>query len=234
MLPLFVLRPEPGCTATVAAARLRGLAAQGFPLFKIVPQPWDAPPPASFDALIVGSANAPRWAGAALNAYRGKPAYAVGETTAAALHAAGLAVIGTGSGGLQQLLEQLHPDHRRLLRLAGRERIALTPPPQVVLEERVVYASEAIPMPAALIAQLQDPAVIMLHSAEAARHYAAQAAAQGLPRAQLALACIGPRVAAAAGSGWAALRSTAEPGDTALLALAAEMCQTCDEREASA
>ena len=83
MTPLIVIRPQPGCDASVAAARAFGLVAQGHPLFEVRPLEWDAPDPASFDALLIGSANALRHGGAALAQYRGRPAYVVGETTAA-------------------------------------------------------------------------------------------------------------------------------------------------------
>ena len=59
---------------------------------------------------------------------------------------ASLTVALTGSGGLAALLDHLAPDHRRLLRLAGAERIDLTPPAGVSLIERVVYASTPRPM----------------------------------------------------------------------------------------
>lgn len=80
MIPLIVIRPQPGCDASVAAARARGLDAHGFPLFAVRALDWQPPAPDSFDALLIGSANALRHGGAALAAWRGKPAYAVGRT----------------------------------------------------------------------------------------------------------------------------------------------------------
>ena len=53
MTPLIVIRPQPGCDASVAAARAFGLVAQGHPLFEVRPLEWDAPDPASFDALLI-------------------------------------------------------------------------------------------------------------------------------------------------------------------------------------
>ena len=70
MKPLYVIRPEPGCAATMRAARAMGLEAHGFPLFEVRPLGWDAPPAASFDALLIGSANALRHGGAAFAAYQ--------------------------------------------------------------------------------------------------------------------------------------------------------------------
>jgi uroporphyrinogen-III synthase len=225
MIPVIVIRPQPGCDATVAAARAQGLAAQGFALFVVEPAAWEPPAADSVDALLLGSANALRHAGPALAGWRGKPAYAVGRTTAEAARAAGLDVVATGRGGLQPVLDRVRPEHRRLLRLAGRERIALMPPPGVTMAERVVYASVPQPMPPALTALLAAGALVLLHSAEAARHFAGLCDRHAIPRARIALAAIGPRVAAAAGPGWAALATAAAPDDTALLALAGQMCQ---------
>ncbi len=226
MIPLIVIRPQPGCEATVAAARLSGLDAHAFPLFTILPLEWKVPDPASFDALLIGSANALRHGGAALANYRGKPAYAVGAATAEAASAAGLDVAATGEGGLQRLLCRLDPAHRRLLRLAGRDNVPLAPPPGVTIAERIVYASDALPLPGELGAMLARPAVVLLHSAEAARHFAAQCDARAIPRDRIGLAVLGPRIVEAAGPGWAAIASPARPTDNALLALAPELCQT--------
>jgi uroporphyrinogen-III synthase len=223
--PVIVIRPQPGCDATVTAARALGLDAQGFPLFETRPVAWRPPAPDAFDAVLIGSANALRHAGPALGAYAGKPAYAVGAATADAARHAGLDVVVAGSGGLQRVLAQVAPDHRQLLRLCGRERVALDPSPGTAIEERVVYASEPLPFPPDLEALLHRPAVVLLHSAEAAQRFAGLCDANHIARAGLALAALAPRVARAAGSGWAALRSAPSPGDAALLALAQEMCQ---------
>jgi uroporphyrinogen-III synthase len=221
MKPLIVLRPEPGNSASLAAARALGLEAIAAPLFAV--EPVQSPlPPGPFDAVLVGSANAFRHGGASLEGLRNLPVYAVGEATAQAARAAGFSVIATGAGGLQAVLDGLPPDVTRLLRMAGRERVLLVPPPSVTLAEQVVYAAEPLPMPPALAERLTQPCVIALHSAAAARHFASLV----LNRAHLSLACIGQRVAAAAGPGWAEVCSAVTPDDPALLALAARMCQT--------
>jgi uroporphyrinogen-III synthase len=228
-LLFIVIRPEPGCAATVAEARAMGLEAHGFPLFAVRPLAWDAPDPASVDALLIGSANAPRHAGAALSRYAGKPAYAVGEATAEAARAAGLTVVATGRGGLQALLEGIVPAHRRLLRLAGHERVDLVPPDGIELAERVVYASETQPMPEALgrllTARALPHSCVALHSAKAARHFAAEVDRLAIPRARIRLVALAPRIAAAAGTGWASLGTASETTDQALLALAHRLCQ---------
>jgi uroporphyrinogen-III synthase len=226
MIPLLIIRPEPGCDATLTVARDLRLDAHGFPLFEVSSVPWEAPAPAGIDALLIGSANAVRHAGGQLAFYRGKPTYAVGRATAEVAQEAGLAIAMVGNGGLQSVLKRIDPLHRRILRLAGRERLDLTPPAEAEMLERVTYAADPVPMPPELSAMLALPAVVMLHSAEAARHFAAECDRLGLDRAHISLAAMGPRVASAAGTGWAALETAAKPDDTALLALARNMCQS--------
>ncbi len=229
MTLLVILRPEPGSQATLTAARARALDAWSFPLFAVQPVSWVVPEPETFDALLIGSVNALRHGGAGLRQYRDKPSYAVGATTALAAAAAGLTVVATGNGGMQPLFARLAPQHRHLLRLSGRARVALSPPPGVTVIERVVYDSAPLPMPtdlARLLAtQALAGAVVLLHSAEAARHFAAECDRLQVARARLRLAALGPRIAAAAGAGWMAVASAGTPDDAALLALAEQMCQ---------
>ena len=225
MTPLVVIRPEPGNAATLAAARAAGIEAHGYPLFAVAPRSWEVPQPDRFDALLLGSSNVLRHAGAGLTALRGLPVYAVGDATAEAARAAGFTVAYAGSGGLQAVLAELGPGHKRLLRMAGDERIALAPPPGVSIEERVVYASEARAMPPALAELLREPAIVALHSALAAQHLSDQCVRNGIRRAPLRLAALGPRIAAAAGDGWGEVAVAAFASDHALLALARQMCQ---------
>jgi uroporphyrinogen-III synthase len=226
MTRLIIIRPQPGCDATLTVARDLRLDAYGFPLFEVAPVAWDAPDPVGVDALLIGSANAVRHAGEQLQQYAGKPAYAVGRATAEVAQQAGLAIAMVGSGGLQAVLNRIDPVHQRLLRLAGRERVDLSPPAGTEMAERVTYASQALAMPQELAAMLASPAVVMLHSAEAARHFAAECDRLAVERSHIALAAMGPRIANAAGAGWERLEIAAKPEDTALLALARIMCQT--------
>lgn len=225
MSPLIVIRPEPGNSATVAAARAAGLETHGFALFSVSPRRWEAPDPARFDAMLAGSANVFRHGGSALAALRSLSVYAVGDSTAEAARAAGFAVAYSGSGGLQAVLGELDPAHKRLLRLAGEERITLTLPPGTTMEERVVYASEPCPLPAELAELLRHDAIVALHSAEAARHLAAQCVTHGIRRSPIRIAALGPRIANAAGNGWGEVAVAAIASDHALLALARQMCQ---------
>lgn len=230
---LIIIRPQPGCDATLTVARDLRLDAYGFPLFEVAPVAWEAPDPAGVDALLIGSANAVRHAGEQLQLYAGKPAYAVGRATAEVAQQAGFAIAMVGSGGLQAVLNRIDPAHGHLLRLAGRERTDLTPPAGFEMTERVTYESRALAMPQELAKMLASPAVVMLHSAEAARHFAAECDRWAVERAHIALAAMGPRIANAAGAGWEQLEIAAKPEDTALLALARNMCKSTDGSSAA-
>jgi uroporphyrinogen-III synthase len=222
--PVLVIRPEPGCTATVEEGRTLGLRTEACPLFEIRPLAWQAPSPDEIDALLLGSANAVRQAGAQLAVFRGKPAYAVGETTAAAAEAAGFSIAATGRGGLQALLDAAASAPLRLLRLAGVEHVPVRPPAGVEIDTRAVYEAVPLPLPQAAAERLRRGALVLLHSAAAARHFARECARLAVPRDGIALAALGPRIAAAAGEGWTQVRAATEPREAALLALARDMC----------
>lgn len=225
-VPLVIIRPEPGCSASMAKARaMHGVEVHGFPLFEVAPRSWETALPDRYDALLVGSAMVFRYGGPGLAALKSLPVLAVGEATASAARDAGFAVSATGSSSMQAMLGELSPAHHRLLRLAGEERVALTPPKGVTVDERVVYASLPREMPPELVDLLRSPAIVTLHSAEAARHLAAECVRHGIRRAPLRLAALSPRIVAAAGDGWGEVASIPYPDDTALLALARQMCQ---------
>lgn len=222
--PVVVLRPEPGCAETCAAALAMGLDAIAAPLFAIEPVAWEAPDPDNFDGLLVGSANAFRHGGDGLARLTPSPVFAVGNQTAAAARAAGFGVAHTGEGGLQALLDGLAAP-RRLLRLAGETRVTLAPPPGVGISERVVYRAAPQPLSKKAAAQLSLGAVALLHSGEAARALSAECDRLAIDRAAVAIAALAPRVAEAAGGGWRAVRVAPVVSDAALLAMAADMCQ---------
>ena len=226
-LPIVAIRPEPGCSATVALAAKAGLAIEPWPLFEVRPLAWD-PAPDGVEGLLLGSANAVRQAGPGLDAYRGMAAYAVGRATAAAAEAAGLRIGAVGRGGLQPLLDTLRPP-LTLLRLAGEEHVPLRRPLGIVIETRIVYRNAPLPLPGGLAETLRQGALVLLHSAAAARHLAVECDRAGVPRGGVALAALGPRIAEAAGAGWRECRAAAEPHDAALLALVRDMCHELPE-----
>lgn len=221
---LLALRPEPGLTATLDKARRVGLSIDGLALSEIQPIAWQCPDPAAFDGLLIGSANAFLHGGANLALMTDKPVYAVGEATAAAARAAGFSVAMTGSGGLQGVLDAIAaPCH--LLRIAGEEHVPLTAPGGVTFTEVIAYRSVALPLDPAAPLLAAGKALVLLHSAATARHCAQECDRLGVARERVSLAALGPRIAAAAGSGWAAIHTAARPDEVALLAMARELCK---------
>jgi uroporphyrinogen-III synthase len=211
---LVVVRPEPGNARTAAAARAKGWTVDAMPLFAVVSVAWVPPDPAIFDALLLTSANAVRHAGETLASLRALPVVAVGQATATAARDAGLAVVLTGdSDAAAGVVEARARGFARLLHLAGRDRVE-----QPGVTAMTVYASEALPPPAGAAARL-DGAVVLLHSARAARTVAALAGT----RATTAVAALSPAVLDAAGTGWRAAAAAARPTDAALLAAAATL-----------
>ena len=72
-LPLIILRPEPGASETAARAVAAGLSVRPVPLFSAGPVAWTPPNIDQHDALLLTSANAPRFAGAGLAALAFRP-----------------------------------------------------------------------------------------------------------------------------------------------------------------
>ncbi|WP_379551423.1 uroporphyrinogen-III synthase [Qipengyuania sp. DGS5-3] len=230
MTELVIIRPEPGGSQSLQAARKLGVPAQLFPLFEIEALDWEAPSPEGFDGLLIGSANAIRHAGPALASVASLPAYVVGKSTGVEAENAGLELAKVGSGGLQSLLDELPETPLRLLRLAGEERMALTLPQHVTQEERVLYRAKPVPMPEHCADILQKGAMIALHSAAAARHFCAECDREELDRSTISLIALGPRISEAAGTGWGAIHIAEQPNDAALLALAASLCKAGNSR----
>jgi uroporphyrinogen-III synthase len=221
---LLALRPEPGLSATIDKARAMGLAITGHALSEIRPVAWDCPDPAGIDGLLVGSANAILHGGENLVRLADKPVFAVGEATAAAARVAGFAVAMTGSGGLQGVLDAIAPPCH-LLRIAGEEHVPLTAPAGVTFAEVIAYRSVPLPLdPVAALLGLGE-ALVLLHSAATARHFAAECDRLGLPRAAVTLAALGPRIADAAGGGWAGVHVAARPDESTFLQLAFDLCE---------
>lgn len=223
--PLALVRPEPGWSASAAAARQQGLVVVGHPLFVAEPVSW-TPPSGEFDALLTGSAAVFRHGGPQLAALAALPVYAVGEATAAAAVEAGFAVALTGEGGLQQLLDGSAGEARRFLRLAGEERVVLHPHPGQGIVDCPVYRMTPRPIDDDFTRELDErKPLVALHSAAAARHFAQEVDRLGLSRGSLFLAALGSRIAKSAGLGWAALHIADQPNDAALLAKACALCK---------
>jgi len=220
---ILVVRPEPGLGATLAAAKVMGLNAVGYPLFDIRGRNWECPHPLGVDALLIGSANVFRCGGEHLLKLRGKPIYAVGQATAQTAREAGFTIARVGKGGLQNVLDDI-PVGTKLLRLAGADHVPLEPPAGVQMDARIVYEAVPLELPEPLRALQELGLTVLLHSAAAARQFDSEARRMALHRKRISLIAIGPRVASAAGKGWADIHVCDEPNDQAMLELALSRC----------
>jgi uroporphyrinogen-III synthase len=218
---LAVLRPEPGNAATAARIEARGLTAIRLPLFEVRAIAWTPPDPKRFDALLLTSANAPRWAGPALAAFVGLPVYAVGETTAAAARDAGLTVVEVGEGDAAALIALATTRGvRRALWLGGRDRALESHP--IVAATIAVYASEPAASPIDAFDRLAG-SVVLLHSPRAARRAADMIDRAGLDRGTIRIAAISSAAADAVGQGWDRVAAAAVPTEAALIDLACSL-----------
>jgi len=220
MRRLVIVRPEPGASATAAAAARLGLNPIVMPMFAVEPVNWQAPDVRDFDALLLTSANAIRHGGGELGKLRGLPVYAVGEATAAQAREAGFTVAETGAGGVETLLERIEPG-LRLLHLCGKHRRRPAAARQAIMP-LAVYRSA----PLAEVAGLEriGGEVVAIHSPRAGARLAELVAGEGIDISGTAIAAISAEAALAAGGGWQSVEAAEEPSDSSLLALAARLC----------
>ena len=197
------------------------------PLFAVRPLDWEPPDPAEVEAILITSANGARHAGPAIGSFVDLPCYAVGEASAVAAREAGFTRVRSGSGNAAAILDIAAADGvARALHLCGRDRTLLDHPP-VELDQREVYASEAVPtLPPEAAAAIEKGALALLHSPRAAQSFANLVDAARLDRGAIRIAAISPAALAAAGAGWRSAHSAPTPRDEALLELAAKLCQT--------
>ena len=122
-LPLLILRPEPGASATAGRAAKLGLTTILYPLFDIRACAWEPPDTDSLDAMLLTSANAVRHGGPALALYKHLPVYAVGEATAQAARKEGFQLTGVGQSGAQAISDIMaQRAHARVFHPGGRDR----------------------------------------------------------------------------------------------------------------
>ena len=215
MTRVLIVRPQPGADATARRAMALGLDPFVAPLFVIEPVAWVPPDPDAFDALLLTSANAVRFA-ADVAKYATLPLFAVGGATAAAAAKAGFHVAETGTSGVGKVLVSMAEQGlMRVLHLTGRDHRPY-PATSLHITTRVVYAAVATD------AVLPDPPfVALLHSERAARRFSCLV--QGAP--EISIVAISADVLRAAGTGWAKAVGANTPDDTAMLALAARLCE---------
>lgn len=223
---ILCIRPEPGASATVAAGASLGLDITAWPLFEVRPCDWQLPAPVDFDAVLAGSANAFRHGGAQLESLRHLPVHAVGHATAEAARDAGFEVVTIGQGGLQSLLDRSEAQGHSFLRLAGRDRVTLRVPTSIKVAETVVYESVACPLDEKQAKALADGGLVMLHSANAAQHFAREIDRLEIDRTAISIAALGPRIADVIGERWRSVETASTPSGAALLALVRQMCHS--------
>lgn len=223
--PLCILRPEPGWSSTAGSAAALGIAVIGAPLFVAESVVWSLPD-TKFDGLLIGSARVFDSSGDKIASLHRLPVYAVGQATADAALAEGFEVARTGNGNLQQLLGELADTEMRLLRLMGEDHVTLDPPNSIALTEIVTYRMKARPVAPELAQKAQErSAVVALHSASAARHWASECDRLGVARQLLVILALSQRIAAAAGEGWRSVHIADCPDDAALLAKGKLLCK---------
>ncbi|MBO9697170.1 MAG: uroporphyrinogen-III synthase [Sphingopyxis sp.] len=194
-----------------------GADVHAVPLFAARPVAWRAPAAGDFDALLLTSAFAARLAGPELARIASLPVHAVGAATARAAEAAGLRVAMTGTGDAQRLLDDMTSENiRAILWLCGRDRSEFDARGAAVVAVPC-YAVDPVDPPAGWSELVGAPAVLLAHSARAAKRISDLV---GDRRAHLSLVAISPVVAAAAGEGWRDLAIAEQPGDVAILAQA--------------
>lgn len=221
--PLLILRPEPDAQSTARRAEELGLEAMVHPLFSVEPVPWNPPPADAFDALMLTSANALRHGGPALAAYAALRTYSVGERTAQAARKAGFADVHvTGPDGASVIAALERHGHRHVLHLAG-EAVRAHPPGDLSISRLTVYRTVEAGSAMTLAPLLARAPIALLHSPRAAERLASLVPLH--QRGAVSLVAISPAALASAGGGWSGAHSTETPSDSAMLAIAARMCQ---------
>lgn len=222
---LIITRPLPGGMETATRASTLGIAAVPLPLQEVVAADWSMPE-GDFDGLLIGSANAFRFASEGLEQVSDLRVHAVGTQTAVMAEASGFRVASIGADGLQSVIDALPADNPlRLLRICGEDRIALDPPQHVEIVERIAYQLVESEITKGQAALLRQPVCVALHSAASAQIFRSVCNDFGIDLANISILAFSQRIADAAGAGWERVLVADKPSDDALLALAKPLCQ---------
>ena len=223
-LPVLIVRPEDGAQETRKRAEALGLQAIVDPLFKIQSVDWETPRASEFDAIMLTSANAIKYAGDGLQLYASHPAYVVGEPTASAARNAGMQVAHVGDGGAQKLVDDMAQHNvRKALRLVGRNFTSVET--DVFLENRIVYEAISLPLGERARATLNNGCIMLLHSSRAATEFDVETGKFDLDRTNIHVVAISKTAGRAAGLGWKSINVAEKPTDDALLSAASALCR---------
>ena len=119
-MKLLIIRPQPGADATAKRAAALGLESHILPLFSVEKLDWEPDEAASYDALLITSANAILHSGSGLDALKSLPVYAVGAASARVAVDAGFTIAATGTSDAGAIVAAAQADgHSRLLWLTG-------------------------------------------------------------------------------------------------------------------
>ena len=221
---LIILRPIEGARETAGKAEKMGLSTIVDPLFAVEPIAWDGPPAFEFDALMLTSANAIKYAGRAFEKYKKLPVLAVGKATAGIARQSGLDVAEIGEGGAEDLLRSLPSDrYRKILRLTGKDHVK-TPASGREVVLRRVYHARALPLGEQACTALRQGHVVLLYSVRAAKRLIEEMDRLGIDRSANDVAALSSNIAEAAGDGWKTVQVAERPTDDALLSLAGRLC----------
>lgn len=224
MIPLVLLRPQPGNDASAGRARAMGLDVVQAPLFETVPVDSGPLPQGPFDAVLLTSANGARFAPQLPSPLSDAPLYAVGAATAHAARGRGHGGdVHVGGGDARSTVAMMVADGRRdVLHLCGAD-VRPFDASSLRIVRQVVYRARPCASPA-----LDDmlargaAAVVAIHSPRAGSAFADRVAPER--RATIRIAAISAAAAEACGSGWACVAIGEALDDTALLACAETLC----------
>jgi uroporphyrinogen-III synthase len=223
MIPLVLLRPQPGNDASAARAREMGLSVIQIPLFDVLPADGGPLPTGPYDALLLTSINGVRFGATIMAAFAHLPAYGVGEATAYAARFAGHPNVITGGGDAQSTAAMMAADGRRsVLHISG-EDVRPFDSHGISIERHVVYRTVLRDTDSVRTAlKGLGPMVVAVHSPRAAIQFTSLIPATR--RLRIHVVAISDAAARLCGKGWASLTVPAAPNDTALLHCVETLC----------
>jgi uroporphyrinogen-III synthase len=213
---VLILRPEPAGRRTAQHIISLGFAPILYPLFALEAVGW-APPADSFDALLLTSANAVLFGGAALTHYQDLPVFAVGPATARAAIDAGFRDVHPGGGNVAATVPMIaSAGHAHVLHPCG-DMVRPYDPCGLDVRRAVVYRTVPAGNAAGLAALLpaEGELAALVHSPRAGERLAALISP--VDRRRIAIAAISPAAAKACRQGWRSMAVAVVPDEDALL-----------------
>lgn len=223
MIPLVLLRPQPGNDSTAARAREMGITVIQVPLFDVQPADGGALPTGSYDAMLLTSINGVRFGATVIAAFAGIPIYAVGEATAYAARIAGHEGVITGGGDAQSTAAMMAADGRHsILHISGEE-VRPFDSLGMSVQRYTVYRTVECDT-AAVRAALNGlgQVVFAVHSPRAGIQLSLLVPTTR--RMRMHVVAISAAAARVCGKGWASLTVSERPDDTALLHCVETLC----------